>query len=247
MSAAWTTTSGPTNPVKRVIGDKRVLAVVPARGGSRGLPRKNIRMVAGKPLLAYTIDAALRSQYTDRIVVSSEDSEILDIAAKCGAEALRRPEHLAADDTPGAAPAVHAIEVLPGFDIVVLLQPTSPLRSPADIDGCIEGCLASGLAACVSVVQASEHPYWMFTLTNEETLQPVVPFAGRIAAKRQDLPTAYLLNGAVYAAGCAWLVREGTFVRPGVRGWVMPVERSIDIDAESDLAEFSRIALQKKS
>jgi N-acylneuraminate cytidylyltransferase len=228
-----------------MIGAKRVLAVIPARGGSKGLPRKNIRLVAGKPLIAYSIECARQSQYVDRIIVSSEDDEILDVAVRCGAEVLRRPRHLATDEAPGVATALHAIEALPGYDMAVLLQPTSPLRAAADIDGCIEQCLASGMTACVSVVEAEESPYWMFSLTEQQSLQPVVPLDDRPIGRRQDLPRAYLLNGAVYAAGCDWLTSHGTFVLPGIRGWVMSRQRSIDIDDQSDLDQFSRAIVQE--
>lgn len=227
-----------------MIRNKHVLAVIPARGGSKGISRKNLRVVAGRSLLAYTVESAKRSRYTDRIVVSSEDDEILAEATRCGAEPLRRPDHLASDDTPGVEPALHAIKALPGFDIVALLQPTSPLRASEDIDACIERCLANGMTACVSVVEADQSPYWMFSLSTDQTLHPIVQTNGTLIAQRQDLPRAYLLNGAVYAAGAAWLASQGTFLRPGVAAWVMPAERSLDIDSESDLAEFSRILMR---
>ncbi len=222
-----------------MINDKRVLAVVPARGGSKGVPRKNMRMVAGKPLIAYTIEVARTSQYIDRVVVSSEDEEILSTAVRFGAEPLRRPTHLAADDTPGTAPALHAVETLPGYDVVVLLQPTSPLRIKDDIDACIDRCVKHGMTACVSVVEAEQSPYWMFSLTAGHALKPIVSVS-EVVERRQDLPRAYLLNGAVYAAGTAWLAREKTFVRPDIAGWVMPPERSLDIDTESDFLVFTK-------
>lgn len=224
-----------------MINDKHVLAVIPARGGSKEVPRKNLRIVAGKSLIAYSVETARRSQYIDRIVVSSEDDEILDVAIRYGAEPLRRPQHLADDDTPGVAPALHAIEALPGFEIVVLLQPTSPLRESGDIDACIERCVALGMTACVSLVEATQSPYWMFSLTPEQRLQPIVAINDGLVACRQDLPPVYLLNGAVYAAGSAWLASHGTFVGPGIAGWVMPAERSLDIDTEADLVYFSQI------
>ena len=121
-----------------------VLGLIPARGGSKGVPRKNIRLVAGRPLLAWTIDAARASRYLDRLVLSTDDCEIgaVAIAAGCEVPFLRPPE-LARDDTPGIDPVLHALGQLPPFDIVVLLQPTSPLRLASDIDGCIERMLAA--------------------------------------------------------------------------------------------------------
>src|ERR1039458_650454 len=118
-----------------MINDKTVLGVVPARGGSKGVPRKNIRMAAGKPLIAWTIEKALKSQYIDRLVLSSEDLEIMEVALRYGCDVpFRRPVELASDDTPGIAPVLHVLEKLPGYSYVALLQPTSPSRAAEDID-----------------------------------------------------------------------------------------------------------------
>ena len=224
--------------------NRRVLGVIPARGGSKGVERKNLRVVAGKSLIAYTIETAQRSQYLDRVIVSSEDSEILEESARHGAEPLLRPRHLAADDTPGVVPALHAIDALPGFDIVVLLQPTSPLRVSSDIDGCIDGCMAAEETCCVSLVEAEQSPYWMFSMNSEQRLQPVTGADVGLIARRQELPTVYRLNGAVYAAGTDWLRRHGSFVEPGVAGWIMPAERSLDIDSEADIDHFCQVVSQ---
>ncbi|MEH2097772.1 acylneuraminate cytidylyltransferase family protein, partial [Nostoc sp.] len=121
-----------------MIHGKKVLAIIPARGGSKAVPRKNIREIGGKPLIAWTIEEAKKSQYIDRLILSSEDDEIISIAQKWGCEiAFKRPVELAQDDTPGIAPVLHALNQLPIYDYVVLLQPTSPLRQVIDIDGCI--------------------------------------------------------------------------------------------------------------
>jgi CMP-N,N'-diacetyllegionaminic acid synthase len=131
-----------------MIGERKVLGLIPARGGSKGVARKNIREVRGKPLIAWTIEEARRSIYLDRLVLSSEDTEIMEIARSFGCEVpFRRPEELAADDTPGIDPVLHALRELPGFDYVALLQPTSPLRTAEDIDGCIERCVAKRRAS----------------------------------------------------------------------------------------------------
>src|SRR5690349_17373855 len=133
-----------------MIGSMKVLAIVPARGGSKRVPGKNVRVVGGKPLIAWTLDGARASRYIDHLAVSSEDKGVLDLAARLGCDTpLQRPAALAADDTPGVDPVLHAVRELPGYDLVVLLQPTSPLRRPADIDACIEKCAAAGAKACV--------------------------------------------------------------------------------------------------
>ena len=116
-------------------GRPRTLALIPARGGSKGIPRKNIRLIAGKPLIAWTIEAALRSSLLDAVMVTTDDPEIAEVASRAGAQVpFLRPAALAQDDTPGIAPVLHALDMLPGYDAVLLLQPTSPLRNTADID-----------------------------------------------------------------------------------------------------------------
>jgi N-acylneuraminate cytidylyltransferase len=219
-----------------VINGRRVLAVVPARGGSREVPRKNIRLVGGKPLIAYTLDAARTSRYVDRLVVSTEDAEIRTIAESLGAEVLPRPAALARDDTPGVEPVLHALDAVPGFGCVVLLQPTSPLRTTADIDATIEHWAASGAPVCVSVCEARDNPYRVFTLKEGGRLARFMP--GEPPNRRQDLPSFHVLNGAVYVADTAWLRREKRFVTDAAVAFVMPMERSLDIDTERDLALF---------
>lgn len=119
------------------------LAVIPARGGSKGIPRKNIREIAGKPLIAWSIEEAKKSKYITKLILSSDDKEIIDVAKQYGCEApFVRPKALAADETPGVDPILHAIEQCPGYDYVVVLQPTSPLRTVENIDGAIEMLLA---------------------------------------------------------------------------------------------------------
>lgn len=139
-----------------------LVALIPARGGSKGIPRKNIKPLAGKPLIGWTIDAAKQAACVHRLIVSTEDEAIASVARSFGAEVpFMRPVELTADDTPGIAPVLHALEQLPDVDRLLLLQPTSPLRSVADIEGIVEFCLARGAPSAVSVCEASKHPYWM--------------------------------------------------------------------------------------
>jgi N-acylneuraminate cytidylyltransferase len=227
-----------------MIGGQSVLGIIPARGGSKGVPRKNLRAVGGKPLLGWAIEAALRSRYLDRVVVSSDDAEIRAAAQALGCDALERPAELARDDTPGVAPVLHALSVLPGYDWVVLLQPTSPLRSTEDIDGTLERCIDGGAESCVSVTEARETPYWMFTLGNARRLKRLLASA-ELPDRRQDAPLVYVLNGAVYAARVAWLMQSKTFLADGTLGYPMPNERSVDVDTEQDL-RLVELMLQRK-
>ena len=217
-----------------MIENKTVLAIIPARGGSKGVPRKNIRDVAGKPLIAWTIEEAKKSEYIDRLVVSTDNQEIADIAVQWGGDVpFMRPAELALDDTPGISPVIHMLTtVQPEYDLVVLLQPTSPLRTVEDIDGAITLMVDRNAKACVSVVEPDKSPYWMYSLNNSGKLIPLL--SGDYAC-RQDIPVAYALNGAVYVAESNWLVRMQTFVTDETVAFIMPKERSIDIDTNIDL------------
>lgn len=218
-----------------MIAGKSVLGLIPARGGSKGVPRKNIRDVAGKPLIAWTIEEARKSKYIDRLILSSEDADIIKVAREWGCDVpFVRPQNLADDTTPGIDPVLHALDILPGYDIVVLLQPTSPLRSVADIDNCIEQCVALKACSCVSVCEADKSPYWMFRLDESRRMTPVIDSVSR-DSRRQELPKVYALNGAVYVSRAKCLQENKTFVTGKTVAYIMPKERSIDIDTEIDL------------
>ncbi|MFJ8457767.1 cytidylyltransferase domain-containing protein [Lysinibacillus xylanilyticus] len=212
----------------------KVLAIIPARGGSKGVPRKNIRELAGKPLIAWTIDEAKKSKYITRLILSSEDSEIIEVAKQYGCEVpFVRPMELAQDATPGIDPVLHAIQQCPDFDYVVLLQPTSPLRNVEDIDGCIELAIEQHANFCVSVTESEKSPYWMYTIKNGH-LDPLIN-QDKIAIRRQDLPKSYVLNGAVYVAKVNALVQEKSFLNRNTKPFIMPTMRSFDIDTELDM------------
>ncbi|MBP2241993.1 N-acylneuraminate cytidylyltransferase [Cytobacillus eiseniae] len=217
-----------------MIQDKKVLAIIPARGGSKGVPRKNIRSLAGKPLIAWTIDEAKKSKYIDRLILSSEDEEIIEIAKYYGCEVpFVRPSNLAEDTTPGIDPVIHALSILPNYEYVVVLQPTSPLRSAEDIDGSIEQLLVSGTPACVSVTEPGKSPYWMYTLQDNNILKPLI-YNEEAIVRRQELPITYALNGAIYVAETKWLNESRTFLSNDTTAYIMPRNRSYDIDTEED-------------
>lgn len=214
-----------------------ILGLIPARGGSKGIPRKNIGLIAGKPLIAWTIEAALESNRIDRVVVTTDDSEIAEVARAHGADVpFLRPAELALDETPGIDPVLHAVDALPGFEAVVLLQPTSPLRTAHDIDAAIALADAEGGSNVVSVTQA-KHVEWTFPM-NPEGILEVGELDG--TTRRQDLPVRFSLNGAIYAATIERLRQHRGFLIPGTLGYAMPAERSVDIDAPADwrLAEL---------
>lgn len=216
-----------------MIDRKKVLAIIPARGGSKGVPRKNLHALGGKPLIAWTIEAAKASKYIDRLILSSDDDEIMAEAKKRGCDVpFKRPAELATDATPGIDPVLHALGELPGFDYVVLLQPTSPLRIAKDIDDAIELCVSSGAETCVSVAEPSRSPYWMSTIGPDGYLKPLFPDVK--ATRRQDLPQALALNGAVYVASVPELLKKKSLLTEKTAALVMPDERSVDIDGPLD-------------
>lgn len=218
-----------------MIEKKSVLAVIPARGGSKGLPRKNIKTMAGKPLISWTIEAAQASAYIDRLVLSSEDEEIIEVAHSFGCEVpFVRPAELAEDESSGIDPILHALEQLPGYDVVVVLQPTSPLRTTTDIDECLRFFQAAHAQVCVSMTEADKKPHWMFFLSTDHHLQPVIK-QDEIGARRQDLPEVYLPNGALFIASSEYLLRSKSFYTDQTIGYLMPKERSYEID---DLIDF---------
>lgn len=224
-----------------MIADRKVLAVITARGGSKGLPGKNIRPLAGRPLIAWTINAAQASCYIDRTILSSDDPDIIAVADAHGCEAPFVRQNVLANDTAASIDVVlDALERVPGYDIVVLLQPTSPFRSKDDIDGTI--ALLQSAPSAVSATPAVTHPWLVYRPDPSGLLTSYVntPVGG---FRRQDLPPALTLNGAVYAADVIWLRQERAFVSAGqTRVWTMPVERSLDIDTEEDFVLAERMS-----
>jgi N-acylneuraminate cytidylyltransferase/CMP-N,N'-diacetyllegionaminic acid synthase len=217
----------------------RVLGVIPARGGSKGIPGKNVKPIADKPLIAWTIEAALSSQHIDHLIVSTDSKQIAEVAQGFGADVpFLRPSDLAADETPGIDPILHAVGAVAGFDWVVVLQPTSPLRSSADIDGCIQLAINGGTSSAVSICEASDHPEWTFSLSADREL--IKYSGGGVSNRRQELQSCYILNGAIYVANIDWMRREKSLIGPGTLGFVMPKDRSVDIDDYFDfkIAEF---------
>lgn len=219
-----------------MIGDLTVLALVTARGGSQGLAHKNLREVGGRSLLIRAIESGQWAETVDRVVLSSDDPEIIRAALLAGCDVpFVRPPELATAEARSIDVVHHALETLPErYDLIVLLQPTSPLRLPEDVDEAVELCLSANAPACVSLTSPDKSPYWMYSLSERRTLQPVLPGYDRVSL-RQGLPDAYAINGAVYVARSDWIMTQDSFMAPDTVGYLMPRERSIDVDDEYDL------------
>ncbi|MBI5570224.1 MAG: acylneuraminate cytidylyltransferase family protein [Desulfomonile tiedjei] len=216
------------------------IAIISARGGSKGVPDKNIRLVGDKPLITWSIEAALASRLLHRVVVSTDSPKIAEIARQSGGEVpFMRPAELARDSTPGIDPVLHAVRWLEdreGYvpDWVVLLQPTSPLRVTDDIDRAFEMASEKNADAIVSVTEGDHHPYWMKRLDPDGRMHDFITLE-RPITRRQDLPPVYAVNGAVYLVRREVLVRTESFFPENTFGMVMPRDRSLDVDTPWDL------------
>jgi CMP-N-acetylneuraminic acid synthetase len=210
----------------------KVLGLIPARAGSKRIPKKNIKFLCGKPLIAWTIETALKSTKLSNVIVSTDDEEIADIAKSYGANVpFMRPSHLSEDLTPGIAPALHALEHLPNYDVILLLQPTSPLRKNEDIDGIIKLFLEKKASSAVSVCEASNHPNWTYFIKDQKLINC---YEKSTISRRQELPIAYTLNGALYLASRSFILDKKSFIGESTMSYLMPQNRSIDIDDMHD-------------
>ena len=218
------------------------LGIIPARGGSRGIPQKNILQVAGKPLLAYSIQAAQQAQRINRVVVSTEDAEIAAVARDWGAEVVPRPPELATDEAPTdpvLEQVVHYLERIDGYrpDLVVLLQPTSPIRPPGLVDACIDRLLATKADSLLTVFEG-HHFFW-----RRRSDGVVANYDPVRRPRRQDIPEEdciLLENGSVYVTRCDILLEQHSRLAGKVEWYVMPLEDSLEIDVpiHLQLAEF---------
>ncbi len=215
--------------------DKSFLAIIPARGGSKRLPRKNILDLAGNPLIAWTIEAGLKSRHIDKVVVSSDDDDILRISKNYGSEIIRRPFELASDTATTFDAIRHAMENSEStFDYTVLLQPTSPLRNEKHIDKAIELLMLKNADAVISVCAMDHSPLWSNTLPEDGDMSHFLK--DELKNKRsQDLPKYYRLNGAIYICKTEKLLKAKTFLlKENIFAFIMEKEASIDIDDISD-------------
>ena len=216
---------------------RRVLCVIPARGGSKGVPGKNTRLLRGKPLIAYTIEQALASRSIDRVIVSTDSSAIADVAQTAGAELpFMRPAELATDAAGTIDVMLHAMEWVGEdegrpYDVVVLLHATAPLRSVQDIDAVI-GLLDGSADNVISVTEAHRNPYFNMVEAAPDGSVHLVK-AGAFPT-RQSAPAVYDMNGSIYAWWWDVLVRSRSVFPGRTLFYVMPRERSVDIDEETD-------------
>lgn len=222
--------------VTTVKHQKKIIAIIPARGGSKRLPGKNIKKLLGKPLIAWTIEAAQKSKYLERIIVSTEDKKIARISQKYGAETIKRPKKLSADEAKTIDVVFDALKSLKRKnytpELMVLLQPTSPLRTSEDIDKAIKIFLKNKCKSVISVREIESSTYWCFQIDKY-----LKPFFGKkyFQKTRRQLPKIYKPNGAIFISRPEILFKHRSFYCDKTLPYIMPLKRSIDIDNEIDL------------
>lgn len=218
---------------------KNIIAVIPARSGSVGVKDKNIRLLAGKPLLAYAIEEALKSNHIDRVIVSTDSEKYAEIARNYGAETpFLRPKELS-EDVATERVIEHAINWLEEHeeyicDIIVTIQCTTPLLRSGDIDACIDKLIKTNADSVITVKHVNEYPQWMFRIEKDDRIVPLMGEIRGDAGVRQTLEKLVIPNGAVYASKSATITRKKSMFGDDCRIIIMPEERSFDIDTELD-------------
>jgi CMP-N,N'-diacetyllegionaminic acid synthase len=214
--------------------NKTFLAIIPARGRSKRLPRKNVLDLSGKPLITYSIEAGVKSKYISKVVVSSDDEEILQISQTFGADTIKRPDYLATDTSSTFDALEHTINSLEKYDYIVLLQPTSPLRNEKHIDEAIELLNKRNADAVISVCQTEHSPLWCNTM-NENLDMSNFLHDDVLNKRSQDLPIFYRLNGAIYICKTEKLLENKSFfIKENIFAYIMDKIDSVDIDDELD-------------
>ncbi|MCF7917306.1 MAG: acylneuraminate cytidylyltransferase family protein [Candidatus Omnitrophica bacterium] len=223
--------------------NKKILALITARGESKSIPHKNIKPLGGKPLIAWTIEAAKRSKFLERIVVSTDDSEIAEVARKYNIEVpFLRPKHLARDNSSHVSVVLHALKWLYENesyqpDFIMVLQPTSPLRNAEDVDSAIRIIDTHNANSVVSVCLTHYHPYLINKIDKNGKLVKFIdnaPGLGSELIRRQSMPAAYFINGAIFLTRCSILLKQNILVSDSTYPYIMPEERSLQIDEPFD-------------
>lgn len=221
--------------------NKKILAIIPARGGSKGIPSKNIINIYGKPLVQYSIECAKESKYIDRIIISTDDLKIKEVAEKCGGDVpFLRPSELAQDTSRTIDCLVHAVNWLKEqgeeYDYLVLLQNTVPLRKSWQVDGAIEKLFSSNERSLVSVTEVEENPVLVRTLNEDGTVKNMLQLNSTM--RRQDFPKFYRVDGAIYIQKLDEDFNLDTSLNDGKLAYIMEEKYSVDIDTYLDIKKI---------
>ena len=218
--------------------NKKILAVIPARGGSKGIPSKNIIEVGGKPLIQYTIDCAKHSKYIDRAIISTDSEEIKKVSIECGGDVpFMRPKELALDTSKTIDCIVHAVNTLKEmgetYDYVMIIQNTVPLRKSWHVDESIEKLIDSKERSLVSVTEVEQHPILMRTINEDGTVKNLLPMSSTM--RRQDFPKFYKVDGAIAIQKIDEEFNLNTSINDGRLAYIMDSKYSTDIDSYIDI------------
>lgn len=225
-----------------MLNGKRFLAIIPARGGSKRVPRKNVLPLCGKPLIAWTIEAALKSRYIDDVVVTTDDKEIAEVSIQSGASVpFIRPAELSDDHAKRGDVIRHAVlfcttQQKKQYDYIIYLQPTSPLRRAAEIDKAVEYLFARNADAVVSMCEVEYPMQWCSMLDESRSMTDFIKSLDA-ASRSQDIPSYFRLNGAIYICDIAKFLKKGdVFIEENIFAYLMPTNISVDIDTKLDFA-----------
>ena len=221
--------------VRSMLNGKKVLALIPARGGSKRLPRKNILSICGKPLIVWTIEASLSCNYIDKTIVSTDDKEIKDISLTSGAEVVDRPSDLSGDEVPTVPVVEHTLSIIKeNYTYLILLQPTTPLRTKRHIDEAFQTLIKTNADAVISVCESEHNPLWANRLPVDGNLKNFRREDIR-DVRSQDLPKYHRINGAIYICEVSRLLRESSFyIKDNIFSYIMDKTCSVDIDDQFD-------------
>ena len=219
------------------------VALIPARGGSKEIPKKNIKKFCGKPLIYWSIKTALENKNIDRVIVSTDSQEIADIARGFSAEVpFIRPSALAKDDTPGIETVFHALEEIPSIKDVLLMQPTSPLRRNEDIDEIFKIRKKYNAESAISLNSCTKHPNLIYKLQDTQLIKPLLKNSEIL--NRQEMKPYYTINGALYLSTREIILEKKSLVHSETIGYVMPQKYSVDIDSQLDW-EFAELLMMR--
>lgn len=229
------------------IDGRQVFALVPARGGSKGIFKKNLTIINGRPLVEFTLNAAKESEHVDRVYLSSDDQDILGVGKDMGVECLLRPDEYATDNASANDVVYDFINQYPSVSAetyLVYLQPTSPLRSALHIDDALSGMVRNGYHTLMSVVEMDKSPYKTFLINDKGQL--ISLFEEKLSnARRQDLPKTYVPNGAIYIFRISDFIEHRGFPSNGSMPYIMNADDSIDIDSKEHIHHVERIISER--
>ena len=225
--------------------NKKIIAIIPARGGSKGIKRKNLYNICGHPLIYWTLKETMKVKFIEKIILTSDDDEILEYCKnqKC-CTSLKRSKKLSEDDSKTSDVVIDVLKKFPGYDYFILLQPTSPLRTALDINKAFKKMVEEKSKSCISIYKTNFKVNWLLRLNNYKKLKPLIS-KDDFSKRRQDIDDTFLPNGAIYISEVKSFLKTKTFFSSNTSAYVMPQKFSIDIDDMSQMKKCEKILFQR--